>query len=408
MSNTTILNDPIYGLIDLPTGIISQLIEHPYFQRLRRISQLGLTHYVYPAATHTRFSHCIGAMHLTTKAVKQLRQKEVEISDEECEAVTIAILLHDLGHGPFSHSLEHHILQVHHEELSVLLMEALNEEFEGRLSLAIAIFKNEYHKKFLHQLVSSQLDMDRLDYLGRDCYFTGVLDGTVSHDRILKMLQVHEDKLVIEYKGIYSVENFLNARRLMYWQVYLHKNVIVSGEMMIKAIERARVLVHQGKELGLPASLHYFLQNDFSSKDLKTNRAAILKHFVALDDTDIMYALKQLSQCDDFIASFLATSLLERRLFKIDIRNQPIGSDFAEKVRQQIIDQFDSITPEEVSYLLLHGQETNSAYKKGKEAIMIKLKGNQVKPISNWKEHNIQDKEVTKYFIAYPKSIQLL
>jgi HD superfamily phosphohydrolase len=398
-----ILNDPIYGLIDIPAGIVSDLIEHPYFQRLRRINQLGLTHYVYPAATHTRFSHCVGAMHLTCEAVKILQSKGVPISEEEAEAVIIAILLHDLGHGPFSHSLEHHLLSVHHEELSLALMEDLNEAFDGKLSLAIQIFQNKYHKKFLHQLVSGQLDMDRLDYLSRDSFFTGVIDGKVSHDRLLKTLNVFEDSLVLEFKGIYSVENFLNARRLMYWQVYLHKNVICASEMMIQAIKRARHLIAQGITLDLPESLLFFLQQTITTKELKENTKDILYHFQNLDDADIIYSLKKLSQHPDFILAFLAQNLINRRLFKIEMQNSPWKSDLLNNVRTKVKQQYNQLSEDEINYLILTGKEANRAYKKGKTAIRIQLKNNTVHPISKWEEHNIQEKEVIKYFICYPK-----
>src|SRR5437868_6382764 len=263
-----IINDPIYGFVTLPGDLIADLINHPYFQRLRRIKQLGMTNLVYPGALHTRFHHAIGAMHLMTEAIDVLRSKEIEITPEEAEATTIAILLHDIGHGPFSHALEHSIAKnISHEDLSALLMEQLNKQFNGRLALAIKIFNNRYKKKFLHQLVSSQLDMDRLDYLKRDSFFTGVSEGIISSDRIIKMLNVVNDKLVVEAKGIYSIEKFLIARRLMYWQVYLHKTVLSAEKLLVNILKRAKELSSQGKDLFATPTLSLFLKNDFTRED---------------------------------------------------------------------------------------------------------------------------------------------
>ncbi|WP_264790076.1 HD domain-containing protein [Aureispira anguillae] len=397
------MNDPIYGLIEIPKGIISKLIEHPYFQRLRRITQLGLTHYVYPGAMHNRFHHSIGAMHLTRQAIQALRNKGVKITDEEAEAVTIAILLHDLGHGPFSHSLEHCLIDINHESISVLLMEQLNQEFDGKLDLALKIFKNRYPKKFLYQLVSGQLDMDRMDYLTRDSFFTGVQEGNIGYDRLLKMLNVHNDKLVIEFKGIYSVENFLIARRLMYWQVYLHKNVICSGEMLVKIAQRARYLLEQGSKLPISETLHYFLKQRLTPKELKENSEEIIKHFYKLDDIDIMSAIKAFEGHSDFILSFLSKNLLERKLLKIDLRDKPIDAASFEKMSNKIKERYPFLTEDELSYLVFEGQEANRAYKLGKEEILILLKDKTTKPISEWQEHSIQQKEVVKYYACYPK-----
>lgn len=400
-----ILNDPIYGLIEIPIGIVLQLIEHPYFQRLRRINQLGFTHYVYPGATHNRFHHSIGAMYLTMQAVETLRNKGVEITEKEAEGVTIAILLHDLGHGPFSHSLEHQLIDIDHEHISILLMEQLNVEFEGKLDLALQIFKKEYHKKFLCQLVSSQLDMDRMDYLTRDSFFTGVQEGKVGYDRILKTLDVHEDKLVIEFKGIYSVENFLIARRLMYWQVYLHKNVICAGEMLTQIIRRARFLLKQGADFRISSTLHYFLSQELSKKDLKLRNKEIINYFYKLDDSDILSALKEFSDHSDFVLSFLSKSLLERKLLKIDFRDEAISSEQLHEVFLKVKEHYTFLSDEEISYLVFNGIEANRAYKLGKEEILIKLKNDTAQPISKWQEHSIQPKEVVKYFACYPKIV---
>lgn len=400
-----IVNDPIYGLIEIPQGIISDLIEHPYFQRLRRITQLGLTHYVYPGATHNRFHHSIGAMHLTMQAVHTLKGKGVDISKAEAEAVTIAILLHDLGHGPFSHSLEHMLVDINHEAISILLMERLNVIFKGQLDLAIQIFKNQYPKKFLYQLVSGQLDMDRMDYLTRDSFFTGVQEGNIGYDRLLQMLNVHEDKLVIEFKGIYSVENFLIARRLMYWQVYLHKNVICAGEMLIQIVRRARDLCQKGVELPISKTLYFFLSQVLTAKDLRKNGNEILEYFYRLDDIDILAAIKAFEGHSDFILSFLSKSLLERRLLKVDLRNKPIDVAFLDSIRAKIKAAYPQLSEEELSYLVIEGKEANRAYKMGKEEILILLKDKTAKPISKWQEHSMQRKEVVKYFACYPKFV---
>ena len=397
-----IVNDPIYGLIDIPSGIIFDLIEHPYFQRLRRIYQLGLTHFVYPGATHSRFNHSIGAMHLTRQAIEILRSKGVQISDEEAEAVTIAILLHDLGHGPFSHSLEHKLVDINHESISILLMEQLNDKFDGKLNLAIQIFKNQYPKKFLFQMISGQLDMDRMDYLTRDSFFTGVQEGKVGYDRILKTLNVHDDKLVIEFKGIYSVEQFLAARRLMYWQVYLHKNVIGAGEMLGQIIRRAKFLIAEGHQLKVSNCLHFFLSNNLGTSDLNERKDEILNHFYKLDDADLMVAIKYFSEYPDFILSFLSKKLVERKLLKTTLRNKPLEEVQKKSIKQTVRQHFKDLSEDELTYLVIEGKEANQAYNIWKEEIHIKLVDGSSKPISKWKEHSIQRKEIVKYFICYP------
>ncbi len=405
-NNGKILNDPIYGLIEIPYGIIYDLMEHRYFQRLRRINQLGFTQYVYPGATHTRFNHTLGALHLTQKAIRTLLSKGVEITEEEAEAVSIAILLHDIGHGPFSHCLEYNLVPIEHEELSIAFMEKLNEEYEGKLSLAIQIFKNEYHKKFLHQLLSGQLDMDRMDYLTRDSFFTGVLEGVVGYDRIIKMLNVHNGELVIEHKGLYSVESFLVSRRLMYWQVYLHKTVVCAGEMTIRAIKRARYLLKNGCTLELSKSLRYFLEGEFSRETLKNDRDKVLENFSKLDDTDILTALKSFCDSDDFILSYLSKCLISRKLFRVIMRNTPFEESFLENIRNKTVQNF-PIHESDLEYFVFGGKEANKAYVMGKKEIMIKLPNADVKPISEWAEHNIKNQEVVKHFICYPKMIEV-
>lgn len=403
----TIVNDPIYGLIEIPAGIITDLINHPYVQRLRRIQQLGLTHYVYPGATHSRFHHSMGALYLTRKAVYTLREKGVDINDKEAEAVSIAILLHDLGHGPFSHSLEYCLINVHHEEISLLLMEQLNEEFDGKLTLAIQIFKNQYHKTFLYQLISGQLDMDRMDYLTRDSFFTGVQEGKVGYNRLLKLFNVHNDQLVVEFKGIYSVENFLVSRRLMYWQVYLHKNVICAGEMMVQLIRRARQLLAQGEQLLLPSALLFFLKQRITSRDLSLRQAEILDYFYRLDDADLMVAIKELAQHSDVVLSHLGRGLLDRQLLKIELSDQAFDEATLIRTREAFQTHYPSLTKEEMDYLIFKGKEANHAYKKGKEEILILLKNGTARPISEWQEHCIQSKEVVKHFVCYPKNIRV-
>lgn len=401
-----IVNDPIYGLIEIPSGIVMELIEHPYFQRLRRIMQLGLTHYVYPGATHNRFHHSLGAMYLVRKAIQTLCKKGIDVTDKEAEAVTIAILLHDIGHGPFSHSLEHSLINVVHEELSKKMMYQLNKEFDGQLTMALEIFEGTYPKQFLHQLVSGQLDMDRMDYLTRDSFFTGVQEGKVGYNRLLKLLHVHQDRLVIEFKGIYSVENFLITRRLMYWQVYLHKNVICAGEMLVQIMHRARQLLKNGVDLKLSKPLHYFLSQELDKQALEEKTEEILNYFYQLDDTDIMAAVKSFSFHEDKVLSFLSKALLERRLLHIDLRDQPINKTVLDQYKKTLAKAFPNWNAEELGYLLFEGKEANNAYKKGKEEILILLKNNSARPISEWQEHCIQSKEIVKYFTCYPKQIK--
>lgn len=404
MSNgPTIVNDPIYGLIEIPSGLICELVDHPYFQRLRRIQQLGVTHYVYPGATHSRFHHSMGALYLMRKALHSLQSKGIAITAQEIEGASIAILLHDIGHGPFSHSLEHQLIDVHHEHLSQLLMEQLNEQFNGRLTLALQIFNNQYHKQFLHQLVSGQFDMDRMDYLTRDSFFTGVQEGKVGYNRLLKLLNVHEDQLVVEFKGIYSVENFLIARRLMYWQVYLHKNVICSGEMLVQLMRRARNLLAKGEELDLPSALHYFLSQHITKEHLVFRKNEVLNNFYKLDDADLLVAIKELAGHKDPILSYLGMGLLERKLLKIELGDHPTTHTILTEAKEKLRKKYPNLSEEDYTYLVFEGKEANHAYKRGREEILILLKNGTARPISEWQEHCIQSKEVVKYFVCYPK-----
>jgi len=401
MQHFKTLNDPIYGFVEIPEGLISDLIEHPYYQRLRRVAQLGMAQYVYTGATHSRFGHTLGALHLMQQAVAILQRKGVEISEEETEAVCIAILLHDLGHSPFSHSLEHTLLKMEHEIVSLALMEELNQQFGKKLSLPISIFKNEYPKKFLHQLVSGQLDMDRLDYLNRDSYYTGVSDGKVGSERIIKMLNVVDNELVVEFKGIYSIEKFLIARRLMYWQVYLHKAVVCASQMLCKIIERARWLSKNKGEnwQNLSPNLVFFIKNEVEESDLDKN---VLEKFAALDDSDILSALKSFAQHPDKVISLLSDGLLKRKLLKIEVQDHSFKSDFIKATRLTVVQQL-GIDGEDADFLVFGGTQTNKAYDASKQQIFILLNDNKVKPISEWREHNIQPKEVKKYFFCCPK-----
>lgn len=402
MATHKIFNDPVYGFVTVPYGIIFNLIEHPYFQRLRRIKQVSLTHYVYPGALHTRFHHALGAFHLMTQAIDVLRAKGADISDEESLAVQIAILLHDIGHGPFSHTLETTLINVHHERLSELFMQKLNEEFDGALSLSIQIFEDTYPKKFLHQLVSSQLDMDRMDYLTRDSFFTGVYEGVIGYDRIIKMLAVHEGELVVEEKGIYSIEKFLIARRLMYWQVYLHKTVLAAEQMLIQILRRAKQIVKEGGALYCPPNLEIFIHNDFSETDFLSRRDELLDAFAGLDDYDIFAAIKGWMKADDRVLSFLSTGLINRKLFKLEMANRKFEPAYRQALKHKIEDWWQG-PASDMAYLLLNGQESNHAYNPQSGEIKILFKNGIAQPMSELLESGLHFKNVTKYYLAYPK-----
>ena len=402
MTGTKIFNDPVYGFISIPYGIIFDLIEHPYFQRLRRIKQLSLTHYVYPGALHTRFHHALGAFHLMTQAIEVLRQKGTDISEEEAQAANIAILLHDIGHSPFSHTLENTLMHFSHEELSSLFIRQLNREFDGALQLALKIFQNKYKKKFLHQLVSGQLDMDRMDYLNRDSFFTGVYEGVIGYDRIIKMLAVHNGELVVEEKGIYSVEKFLIARRLMYWQVYLHKTVLAAEQMLVQTLRRARELKRQGNDIPCSASLAFFLENDISAAHFKQDGAQTLQIFADLDDFDIISALKTWAKGPDPLLKLFSAGLLNRRLFRLELSNRPFDRTYVENIRLNVL-RSGNFNASQLPYLVFKGKETNSAYSTSKEEIKILHKNGRVLPMSESADYGIQSQLITKYYLCYPK-----
>ncbi len=403
-SKVKIFNDPVYGFISVPMpSILLDLIDHPYFQRLRRIAQTALTYYVYPGAHHTRFHHALGAYHLMTQAVDVLRQKGIEITEKESEGVCIAILLHDIGHGPFSHTLEHTIIDIHHEDLSLAFMHELNDEFDNKLQVALDIFQDKYPKRFLHQLVSGQLDMDRMDYLNRDSFFTGVSEGVIGYDRIIKMLNVANGELVVEEKGIYSIEKFLISRRLMYWQVYLHKTVLSAERMLTKTLERAKDLINtEGVALECFGQLNELL-NPKNSIGHKKNMKELVGRFAKLDDYDIIASLKMWTSNSDFILSFLSKSILDRKLFKLELKNRPFEQSVVEGVLQQISTKVPSNT--DLSYLVFTGEESNLTYNNIKDEIKILFKNGEIRPISESMDYELNSKIVTKHYLCFPKHL---
>ncbi len=403
-----IINDPVYGFISIPDDIIFDLIEHPYFQRLRRIKQLGLTSMVYPGANHTRFHHAVGATHLMGKAIATIRKKGHTISKEEETAVLIAILLHDIGHGPYSHTLEHDIVSgVSHEAISSFFIERLSKEFGGALDGALRVFENDYEKPFLHQLVSSQLDMDRMDYLNRDSFYTGVSEGVIGSDRIIEMLNVVDNKLVLEEKGIYSVEKFIVARRLMYWQVYLHKTVVAAEHMLINILRRAKVLVHSGETVFASPALLLFLSKRITLKDFEQD-PDILNAFAALDDYDIMGAIKVWQTHKDPVLSLLSKGLVHRNLFKIEVSKEPFGPDRLALERQMAQSLF-GISEDESSYFVYTNKLVNNAYNTFKENINLVYKNGKVLDVSKASDNlNISalSEPVEKYYLCYPVEIR--
>ena len=409
MNKKKIFNDPVYGFINIKSDLVFDIIEHPIFQRLRRIRQLGLTDLVYPGALHTRFHHAIGAMHLMTVALDSLRSKGIEINDEEYEAAQIAILLHDIGHGPFSHTLESSLLQgIQHESLSYLLMKYLNNVFHNKLELALKIFQNTYKKRFLHQLVSSQLDMDRLDYLKRDSFFTGVSEGSIGIERIISMLNVVTDQIVVEEKGIYSIENFLNARRLMYWQVYLHKASVSAEKMLVNLIIRARDLVLGGQDIFATDALKVFLSGNKSLADFQ-NDEQLLITYGSLDDYDIWSAIKVWQNHDDNILSTLSKRLLNRQLFKINLSNEPLSRTELNLLRNRIAEKYGMLRADS-RYFFAYGQVTNKAYIAGGQTINILTKKGNVIDIAEAADlPNIKamSKIVKKYYLCCPKNVSL-
>ena len=403
-----IINDPVYGFVTLTSELLYDLIEHPHFQRLRHIRQLGLTDMIFPGALHTRFHHALGAMHLMGKALDKLREKGVDVSSGEYEAAQMAILLHDIGHGPFSHALEETLLHgVSHESISFLFMKELNAYFGGKLDMALQFFQNTYPRSFFHQLVSSQLDIDRLDYLRRDSFYTGVSEGSIGVDRIIFMLNVVDDQLVVEEKGIYSIENFLNARRFMYWQVYLHKTSVSAERMMVNLIKRAQYLVQSGEQLPGSASLIFFLSGNYTIDDFR--KGDTLKHFGRLDDHDIWGAVKLWQDHRDPILSLLSNMLLQRKLFQIILKSGPISKNNIENVRTAITKKF-GLLKKEASYLFSHGVVSNEAYVHEGSGINVLTKQGEIREITEVSDlPNVKalSKIVKKSYLCFPKSVPL-
>ena len=397
-----IINDPIYGFIHIPSTLVFDIIEHPYFQRLRRINQMGLSYLVFPGAKHTRFEHVLGCVFLMQKTVEMLRFKGIQISDKEAEGLYIAILLHDIGHGPFSHAMEHSIVEgISHEEISLLFMQELNKVFNGKLDTAIAIFQGTYPRKFMHQLISGQLDMDRADYLKRDSFYTGVAEGNINSERLISMLNVRNDELVVEEKGLYSVEKFLIARRLMYWQVYLHKTSVVAEQILIRLLKRAKELVQQGQELTMSTALAFFVKNKISKNNFSQE---VLEMFALLDDTDIISAMKEWQFHPDVVLSKLSKMLLNRDLLKIKVRL----NDFEEQKikRLQKLSIAKGVGEKDMKYFVFTGVMTNRAYNPGKEIIKILTKNGRVVDLTKTSEAiNLEPlSQVTeRYYICYPK-----
>lgn len=398
-----IFNDPIYGFIRIPNPLVFDLIAHPYFQRLRRISQMGLSYLVYPGAHHTRFHHALGCVHLMQKAVQVLRFKGIAITDEEEQGLLCAILLHDIGHGPFSHAMEHSIVEgVSHEYISIQFMEELNGLFNGSLTVALSIFTGKHPKKFLNQLVSSQLDIDRLDYLKRDSFYSGVAEGNTNSDRLITMLSVVDGNLVLEEKGIYSVEKFLMARRFMYWQAYLHKTGVVAEQLLIRILKRARVLIAKGVKLHASTALTYFLNININRGTFSKDTLGI---FARLDDIDVLSALKEWQDADDFVLSELCSKILNRRLLHIKIKKEPVSLNrFQAKFLE--VKQAYHLTDDETGYFVFKGKLENKAYDRYEQNINILKKNGKIVDVAELSDHlnlNALAKTVTKYYFCYPK-----
>ena len=408
-----IINDPVYGFINVPGDFIFDLIEHPWFQRLRNIKQLGLTSFVYPGANHSRFQHCLGALHLMDMAITTLRSKGTGISPEEEEAALIAILLHDSGHGPFSHALENSIITgISHEDISLLLMEKLNEFYKGKLTLAIDIFRDTYQRRFFHELVSGQMDMDRLDYLRRDSFFTGVIEGSVGSDRIIRMLNVVNDSLVIDEKGIYSIEKFLIARRLMYWQVYMHKAVIASESLLVNVLKRARELALNGIDLYATPALRFFLYNKLGPDDLLKEGTftpgLLAANFTRLDDSDILVSAKYWADSSDRILSDLASRLMRRGLLAIELQNESFSKERVNRLKAQAVEMF-KIDPATAEYYVFTNSISNLAYTPQSPEVKILLKSGKtadISDVSDMFDHRFLSERITKYFLCYPKELR--
>jgi HD superfamily phosphohydrolase len=397
MSKRKIINDPIYGFVKFQFDLIYDIIDHPYFQRLRRISQMGLSNYVYPGAMHSRFAHALGAVHLMTESIKTLRYKGVDISDQEYLATCIAILLHDVGHGPFSHALENVIIGKNHEAISLDIMEVLNKEFSNQLDLAIKIFKGDYNKKYLTQLVSSQLDMDRMDYLTRDSYYSGVAEGVIGYKRIIAMLNVADDQLVVEEKGLYSVEKFLVARHIMYWQVYLHKASVCAEQMLKSFVRRTKTLLQEARIQTSDSRLHQILANDL------THDPHYLDSFTRLDDIDIYSELKRGNESVDPVIRILSDAIINRKLLGITLQDSKIDEASLESTRLKLKNHF-NLDDEQSHALLIYGKESNSAYNIKSNEIKILSKQNEVIPISELMDIKLNSNTLTKYFYCYPKT----
>lgn len=401
------INDPVYGSVAIPTHLVFDVMEHPWFQRLRRIKQLGLTHYTFPSAQHTRFQHALGSMHLMGMAINVLRSKGVGITEAEAEGLTLAILLHDIGHGPFSHTLDQTLVRgIPHEEISRLIIASLNKQFNGSLDIAYQIFTGTYPKKFLHQLVSSQLDMDRLDYLARDSFFTGVAEGVISYERIIKMLTVYEDELVVEAKGVYSIEKFLISRRLMYWQVYLHKTVIAADQMLVNLLKRAQFLGENNISLPATPELSLFLENHPTPEQFETESRWI-ETFAQLDDTDVVAAIKMWRHHPDPVLSNLCSDVLDRRLFRVELQKMPFDPNYVNQIQAQILRCY-PIHPYELFYYFIHDTVENKAYNPLHDRIMIKGRNNDLLDISEASEQlniAVLPTTVSKHLLCYPKQI---
>ena len=405
MGDSKIINDPVFGFIKIPRGLLYNIVEHPLFQRLNRINQLGLASVVYPGARHTRFQHSLGAFYLMTEAVRSLQEKGNFIFDSEAEAVEAAILMHDIGHGPFSHVLENTLIHgISHEEISLMMMEKINSDFNGQLNLAISIFKGEYGKNFLHQLISSQLDMDRLDYLRRDSFYTGVTEGNIGSARIIKMLNVIDDSLVVEHKGIYSLENYLTTRRLMYWQVYLHRTCVAYEKVLINMLTRAKDLIKMGQDVFASPALYYFLSNNVDAAWFDTHPEA-LENYGELDDSDIWSAMKAWKHHSDKILSTLATDMLDRKIFKVEVHEEPITEDRIAELKEKIAQKLD-ISIDDAHYLMSVNTISKDMYNVDDDSITILYKDGSVRDISEASELlNVQllSKKIRKYYLCYQR-----
>ena len=405
MNDVKIINDPVFGFIKIPKGLLYNIVEHPLFQRLNRINQLGLASVVYPGARHTRFQHSLGAFHLMSEAILNLQQKGIFIFESEAEAVEAAILMHDIGHGPFSHVLENTLIHgISHEDISLLMMEEINRSLNGQLNLSISIFKGEYPKNFLHQLISSQLDMDRLDYLRRDSFYTGVTEGNIGSARIIKMLNVIDDSLVVEQKGIYSLENYLTTRRLMYWQVYLHRTCVAYEKVLVNMLNRAKYLVRQGHDVFATPALHYFLENDVDAEWFNTHPEA-LKNYENLDDSDIWSAMKTWKYDSDKILSTLATDMLDRKIFKVEVHEEPIPQERLDELQQMIAEKM-AIPLEDAHYMMSLNTIQKDMYNVDDDSIAILYKNGEIRDISEASELlNVQllSKKIRKYYLCYQR-----